>query len=555
MTDGGQDVLSAATYSWQVFRNGAWYQEGGGVGQSGFTPSAADFGDQLRVVISYNGDALTLGAGTVLEDPTEVIAVSGGNWKQAQTWSTHAIPGANDDVVLNTNLGSKGVEVNDQEFAHSLSIESAGAILKEGGTLIISGPVTVLNSTLQLQGGATLEAGSIFGTITGSGTNTIEGAGGANTWAEVITSATINTSANGWLAIDSGATLTLGGTGTHAENVKFLNDFADNGLYTGTLVIASGATFTGEVFNFHASDGLSDAIDFAGLQYTSGQMQVSASFSQATDITTVTLTNNALHQSASVKLDGSYTASQFSLSQDSGAGTLLKDPPLDPGMAAENHDSFDFAFEANIDAATSGSSLAANTAIGHIDAISDSDHTSAFWLAAGSAPELTLSSSGTLSAGKDGLASGTYTIDVVAQDQSSGSSSASPVNVWIGGKDAGNTSAALAADSTKLIALALDGDHTIQGGSGNDVLIAGSGNDTFVFQANFGHDTISNFKVDTDVIAIDRSVVADFQALLAAAHDDGHGNSVIAPDANHSITVNNVTVAQLVQHQGDFHFT
>src|SRR5439155_1255914 len=105
----------------------------------------------------------------------------------------------------------------------------------------------------------------------------------------------------------------------HAENVKFLNDFADNGLYTGTLVIASGATFTGEVFNFHASDGLSDAIDFAGLQYTSGQMQVSASFSQATDITTVTLTNNALHQSASVKLDGSYMASQFSLSQEPGS--------------------------------------------------------------------------------------------------------------------------------------------------------------------------------------------------------------------------------------------
>ena len=41
----------------------------------------------------------------------------------------------------------------------------------------------------------------------------------------------------------------------------------------------------------------------------------------------------------------------------------------------------------------------------------------------------------------------------------------------------------------------------------------------------------------------------------STAEDDGHGNAVIAPDANHSITVNNVTVAQLVQHQGDFHFT
>jgi hypothetical protein len=224
-------------------------------------------------------------------------------------------------------------------------------------------------------------------------------------------------------------------------------------------------------------------------------------------------------------------------------------------VASASHDSFDFAFEADITAATAGSPLTANTVIGHIDAISDSDHMSAFWLAAGSSPDLTLSSSGTLAAGSNGAASGTHTLDVVAQDQSSGSSTASTVNVWIGGKDAGDTPSTLASDSTKLIALALDGDHSIQGGSGNDVFIAGSGSDTFVFQANFGHDTISNFKLDTDVIAIDHSVVADFQALLAAAHDDGQGNTVIAPDANNSITVKNVTVAQLVQHQGDFHFT
>src|SRR5262245_3632117 len=445
-----------------------------------------------------------------------------------------------------------------EKRAHSVSVEGAGALFKDFGTLIVSTSVTVLDgATFNLKG--TLEAGSLTGTITATGNGTIEGANGANSWTEVITSAAISNASstvNGYLALDSGATLTRSGAGTHAENVKFLNNFADNGLSTGTLVIASGATFTGEVLNFHASGGLSDAIDFAGLQYSSGQMQVSASFSQATNITTVTVTNNALHQSASVKLDGSYTSSQFSLSQDSGTGNMLKDPPLDPGMVASaSHDSFDFAFEADITAATAGSPLTANTVIGHIDAISDSDHMSAFWLAAGSSPDLTLSSSGTLAAGSNGAASGTHTLDVVAQDQSSGSSTASTVNVWIGGKDAGDTPSTLASDSTKLIALALDGDHSIQGGGGNDVFIAGSGSDTFVFQANFGHDTISNFKLDTDVIAIDHSVVADFQALLAAAHDDGQGNTVIAPDANNSITVKNVTVAQLVQHQGDFHFT
>src|SRR5262249_37670746 len=83
----------------------------------------------------------------------------------------------------------------------------------------------------------------------------------------------------------------------------------------------------------------------------------------------------------------------------------------------------------------------------------------------------------------------------------------------------------------------------------------GANGDTFVFAANFGHETIANFHPDTDVIEIDHTVFADFQALLAATHDDGNGNTVIAANANDTITVKNVTVAQLVQHQSDFHFT
>jgi hypothetical protein len=40
---------------------------------------------------------------------------------------------------------------------------------------------------------------------------------------------------------------------------------------------------------------------------------------------------------------------------------------------------------------------------------------------------------------------------------------------------------------------------------------------------------------------------------LAAAHDEATGNAVITADAHDSITIKNVTVAQL--HQADFHFT
>jgi hypothetical protein len=79
--------------------------------------------------------------------------------------------------------------------------------------------------------------------------------------------------------------------------------------------------------------------------------------------------------------------------------------------------------------------------------------------------------------------------------------------------------------------------------------------DTFVFAANFGNATVTNFHSATDVIEIDHTVFADFQALLTAARDDGHGNAVITADPHDTITVKNVTVAQLVQHQGDFHFT
>jgi hypothetical protein len=82
-----------------------------------------------------------------------------------------------------------------------------------------------------------------------------------------------------------------------------------------------------------------------------------------------------------------------------------------------------------------------------------------------------------------------------------------------------------------------------------------SAGDTFVFAANFGQETITNFHPETDVIEINHTVFADVQALLAATHDDGHGSAVITADPHHSITIENVTVAQLVQHQGDFHFT
>jgi serralysin len=43
-------------------------------------------------------------------------------------------------------------------------------------------------------------------------------------------------------------------------------------------------------------------------------------------------------------------------------------------------------------------------------------------------------------------------------------------------------------------------------------------------------------------------------ALVAATHDDPHGNAVITDAAHDTITIQHVTTVQLLTHQSDFHF-
>ncbi len=108
----------------------------------------------------------------------------------------------------------------------------------------------------------------------------------------------------------------------------------------------------------------------------------------------------------------------------------------------------------------------------------------------------------------------------------------------------------------------LGGNDTLSGANRNDVIVGGNGNDTmtgnansdiFVFAANFGKDKITDFTPGQDVIEIDHAVFANVTALLNAATNVGH-DVVITADLNDIITLNNVSVSQLQQHQNDFHF-
>jgi Ca2+-binding RTX toxin-like protein len=94
----------------------------------------------------------------------------------------------------------------------------------------------------------------------------------------------------------------------------------------------------------------------------------------------------------------------------------------------------------------------------------------------------------------------------------------------------------------------------LDGGNGDDVLIGrpndtltgGAGADTFVFNQNFGKETITDYNVNHDVLAFDHSLFSNDTAsqVLSQTHDSEAG-AVIEVDQGHTVTLTGVTVEQL----------
>jgi hypothetical protein len=358
--DGGLNVIgdtAHVTYSWQVFRDGAWYQEGN---HRSFTPSAADLSDQLRVVIGYEEqesgesgtETIILSAGTVQDEAAGAAgfadATGNGNWQTSNKWSTNQVPGASTNVELDSSGGFQ-IAVNDVRSANSLNISGSGnAVVLNGAStpgLNVTGAVTVLNGGLLdfSANGATLMAGSITGTITidnnalitGSSGSTIAGPSGTGPWAEIITSATILVTSSktvsggagiGGLAIDSGAMLTLTG-GTHTENILFANNFPDNNLDSGTLVISGGTSFAGKVYGFTAGGGFTDVIDLKSFSFDLHTTWAYADNAGLNTGGTLTILENGIPETSIVFGNGEYITSNFKLTSDGAGGIFIKDPP------------------------------------------------------------------------------------------------------------------------------------------------------------------------------------------------------------------------------------
>ena len=98
------------------------------------------------------------------------------------------------------------------------------------------------------------------------------------------------------------------------------------------------------------------------------------------------------------------------------------------------------------------------------------------------------------------------------------------------------------------------GDDRIEGAAGDDMLAGGSGHDVFVFAADFGRDTITDFRTtgsSSDVLEFTSEIFVGFDAALSAAQQVGQ-DVVFTIDIDTSLTLKGIQLASLAQ--DDFRF-
>lgn len=166
---------------------------------------------------------------------------------------------------------------------------------------------------------------------------------------------------------------------------------------------------------------------------------------------------------------------------------------------------------------------------------------------------------------------GALPAQIVAQDtfnytvsDGHGGTSTSTLNIVVSNPDV----AYLSGMNTTLTG-AINGKNVLDGSAGHDVLIGGNdvdvliggngdlltggpGPDTFLFRPNFGVNVVTDFKVNNDVLQLDKSLFASVTDILNHTTNSAAG-AVINYGYGDTITLTGVTLAQLQTHQSDFH--
>ncbi len=91
----------------------------------------------------------------------------------------------------------------------------------------------------------------------------------------------------------------------------------------------------------------------------------------------------------------------------------------------------------------------------------------------------------------------------------------------------------------------------------DDTFYTKGGGNSFVFNPHFGQDTITSFRLGGshhDTISLPDNAATRLGSILAHATTDAKGDTTLHLDAQNSITIRGVSVAELKQHRNDFTF-
>ncbi|MDA1277644.1 MAG: putative Ig domain-containing protein [Verrucomicrobia bacterium] len=229
------------------------------------------------------------------------INTNSGSWGTPANWSSGAVPGAADDVLI-TNGGTYTVTVN---------VNATVASLRVGGS---SGTQTLVipSSTLILNGASLLDTNCKFafsgGTLAGSGDVTVTG---TLTW----TGGTM--SGSGRTILASGSTLNMSGTGNKNLNRVLQND--GTGTWTGGTLVMNGGTF-----NNNGSLTVSSAatISIAGNGGGVNAFNNAGTFTKQGDGETVFFSRMPFNNSGAVDVQGGTLTFNAGFSQIAGSTTL-----------------------------------------------------------------------------------------------------------------------------------------------------------------------------------------------------------------------------------------
>jgi hypothetical protein len=310
-----------------------------------------------------------------------------------------------------------------------------------------------------------------------------------------------------------------------------------------------------------SSENAENYIDLKGFTDTTHTKVVSAVFNSHTDVTAVTIANGTSQANLTIDLHGDYSSGDIEFATDHNGGTLFSDPAANSGAVT-----IDSGTTLDIGAASTATITFANGAgnTGELVLADSKDFTGTI---AGFTGDGTTANSDLIDAtdlniadvalskttyADHGDGTGTLTLynaNGQALDSINFNGNYQLANFTIENDGDGGTLIVDPPVTTNAQAPV----QTVAASGPNQVLSGSAPIDNFVFNfSGVGQSAVANFHPATDTLQFSSSVFANAQAALNAAHDDGHGNSVIVIDSHDSITLNGVLKAQL--HATDFHF-